>query len=514
MIRALRDSVQNRQGKRAFFLTILGGAFAVLGHAPFFFWPAFLLAMAGFYLRLEGLAAREGPIGKSAFWAGWAFGFGYFLASLFWVASAFITRGGGYVLLAPFGTMLLPAGLAFFWAIAAWHYVFLRRVFGPSVWRGIVLFTALFFLAEFLRGTILSGFPWNLPGYIWEAGRPISQSAAWWGIYGLSFLTLLWAACLGALLSARFTALRAAPFLALSVIFTALFLAGQSRLTQAPIIAADAPKIRVISTSLTQSEKYDRSNYVDLINHYLELSFADGAPGISAIIWSEGAVPGLILEDDGLMDAIGALLAQDQLLIMGATRREFDAGAPVDMFGGQYRYYNSLVALMRAPSGAAQVSAAYDKQKLVPFGEYFPANGLISGLNIDALTQAVSSFDRGSGVQPNMPGLPPVSAQICYESIFSGFTQSSGDTSPQWILNISNDSWFGPTTGPKQHFNQVKYRAIEQGLPIVRSAASGLSGFVDPYGRDIVIDSGANPKAVDHRLPKALTPPFFSRLMD
>ena len=521
MLSALIHSIETARGKRAFLLTILLGAASVLAHAPFFIWPAFLICMALFFIRLRGISLHDdAKARRRAFWAGWAFGFGYFLASLFWIASAFITRGGGYVWLAPIGTALLPMGLAFFWAIAAWVYVKLSRRFAKSALAAATLFTALFFIAEFLRGHIFSGFPWNLPGYIWEAGGTISQSASWWGIYGLTFLTLLWAASLGAALGAkikasnRFIAAPYLPLIVMSLMFTALLVAGQMRLSAHPIAAEESgPKIRVISTALTQDQKYDQQNYVEIVNHYLELSFADGAQGIDAIIWSEGAVPGLILEDRRLMETIDALLAPEQTLIIGATRRLYDETLPEDHPGGQWRYYNSLIALQSTQTGMPRIAASYDKQKLVPFGEYFPANSLISSLNIPALTQAVSSFDHGSGVQPALPGLPPVSVQICYESIFSGFTENPDDNpQPEWILNISNDSWFGPTSGPLQHFNQVKYRAIEQGIPVVRSAASGISGFVDPMGRDLLIGTGDPSTALDYTLATRVKLPLFSRI--
>ena len=523
MLSALTHSIETARGKRAFLLTIVLGATSVLAHAPFFIWPTFLICTALFFIRLRGVSQHEDKPRRRAFWAGWAFGFGYFLASLFWIASAFLTRGGGYVWLAPLGTALLPMGLAFFWAIAAWLYVKLSQKFTRGPLGAVALFTAIFFIAEFLRGHIFSGFPWNLPGYIWEAGGAISQSASWWGIYGLTFLTLLWAASLGAALIAkthaaqRFALKAYAPLLIMSLTFVALFGAGQMRLSAHSLNLAEkgGPKIRVISTALTQDQKYNQQNYVQIVNHYLELSFADGAQGVDAIIWSEGAVPGLILEDTRLMEMIDSLLAPEQTLIIGATRRLYDENLPEDHPGGQWRYYNSLIALQSTQTGTPRLVASYDKQKLVPFGEYFPARSLISALNIPALTQAVSSFDHGSGVQPDLPGLPPVSVQICYESIFSGFTENPKDgPQPEWILNISNDSWFGPTSGPLQHFNQVKYRAIEQGIPVVRSAASGISGYADPLGRDIVIGTGQPSQAIDYSLPARVRATLFSRLTD
>jgi len=335
-------------------------------------------------VHLDALVTRAERPARAAFWAGWAMGFGYFLAGLYWVASAFLTRGGGY-------------------------------------------------------GHILSGFPWNLPGYIWEAGGALSQNASYMGIYGLSFVTLLFALSFG-----------------------------------------------------PAAGGYSRT-----IDTYLDLSLNPSNANLSHVIWSEGAIPGLVLEDAGLMQAIDRIFAGGPDLYMGATRRVADPDAQ-----DGYRYYNSMAAMRSTGTGNPQVLGYYNKSKLVPFGEYFPGNSLISGLNIPSLSAATASFDKGIAETSTFPGLPPVSVQICYESIFSGFTPA--EPKPEWILNISNDSWFGDSSGPHQHFNQVRYRAIEEGLPIVRAAASGYSGFVDPWGRVIKTLPLTNSGAIDSPLPASI----------
>lgn len=482
-VAGLISRLEAASGRLGFLLCIFLGAFAVLGHAPLFIWPAFALSLSLFWVHLDALIMKvEGPQ-RAAFWAGWAMGFGYFLAGLYWIASAFLTRGGGYVWLTPLGVLLMPAGLAFFWAFAAWLYATLIvRASLPALVRALS-FALILFVFEWLRGHILSGFPWNLPGYIWEAGGAISQNASYMGIYGVSLLTLIFALSFGPVFkTTRFGIIRFGGAAAATLIMLTAASFGNYRLNHANVKYVAGTNIRVIQAKIDQIDKFAPGGYADTIDTYLDLSRLPGNAPLTHIIWSEGAIPGLVLEDRGLMQAIDGLFTGGPDLMLGATRRAADPGA-VDGF----RYYNSLAALRGTGTGNPQVLGFYNKSKLVPFGEYFPGNALIAGLNIPSLSAATASFDKGLPQVTKLPGLPPISVQICYESIFSGFTPH-GDTpnnAPQWILNISNDSWFGKSSGPHQHFNQVRYRAIEEGLPVVRAAASGYSGFTDPWGRVI-----------------------------
>ena len=487
-------SLQNLHGRGGFLVCIALGAFAVLGHAPLFIWPAFVAALSLFWVHLDAVVTGAQRPGRAAFWAGWAMGFGYFLAGLYWVASAFLTRGGGYVWLTPIGVLLMPAGLAFFWALAALAYSKLSpRLTSPAI--RAMSFALILFVAEWLRGHILSGFPWNLPGYIWEAGGAVSQNASYMGIYGVSVFTLLFATSFGpALITGPSKLIKFLPAAFMSFLMVCAASFGNHRLSGAKVKYVEGTNIRVIQAKIDQIDKYSAGGYSRTIDTYLDLSLSPSNAKLSHIIWSEGAIPGLVLEDAGLMGAIDQLFAGGPDLYMGATRRTADTQAQ-----DGYRYYNSLAALRPTGTGEPSVLGYYNKSKLVPFGEYFPGNSLISGLNIPSLSAATASFDKGIPETSTFDGLPPVSVQICYESIFSGFTPDAPQ--PEWILNISNDSWFGNSSGPHQHFNQVRYRAIEEGLPIVRAAASGYSGFVDPWGRIIktlpLTDSGV----IDSSLP-------------
>ncbi len=490
-------SLQNMRGRGGFLICIMLGASAVLGHAPLFIWPAFVLSLSLFWVHLDALIMAAERPGRAAFWAGWAMGFGYFLAGLYWVASAFLTRGGAYVWLTPIGVLLMPAGLAFFWALAALSYAKLRaRMSSPAA--GAFLFAGILFIFEWLRGHILSGFPWNLPGYIWEAGGAVSQNASYMSIYGVSAVTLLFALSIGpALLSGPSKLRRFLPPLLMSLIVLAGVSFGNQRLNTANVQFVAGTNLRVIQAKIDQKDKYGTGGYSRTIDTYLDLSQAPASAPLTHVIWSEGAIPGFVLEDASLLQAIDYIFAGGPDLYMGATRRTPDPAAQDGL-----RYYNSLAALRSTGTGAPEILGFYNKSKLVPFGEYFPGNSLIAGLNIPSLSAATASFDKGNPETSIFDGLPAVSVQICYESIFPGFTPSAPQ--PEWILNISNDSWFGKSSGPHQHFNQVRYRAIEEGLPVVRAAASGFSGFVDPWGRVIKTLPLEASGPIDSPLPKSI----------
>lgn len=436
---------------------------------------------------------------RAYFNTGYWFGFGFFLASLYWVASAFIARGGFYIALAPLGMLLLPAGLALFFAFAA---SLTARFRTKSVPLHALIFAVIIFSAEWLRGHILSGLPWNLPGYIFMAGAPVSQSASFLGIYGLSFLVLLMTAALGYLLSQNFRWVNLAPLGTVLALFGGLWLWGHNRLSNANIEYHNDVLIRIVALDIEQMQKFDQDAYVGIVSRYLSANVKDLGQQPTHIIWPEGAIPYLTfltgggLDDATLQNTITSQLAPGQTLFLGLNR--------IEDIGDERRYYNSMIGLTKSAEGPLTLSSVYDKTKLVPFGEYFPGNRLIAGLNIPQLTAFTTSFAPGAPATASLYGLPDASQQICFEAIFPGFTsrQAKNGPEPEFILTISNDSWFGRSTGPWQHFNQVSYRAIETGLPIVRVASNGVSGTIDPYGRRINSDNPFEDVVIDVKLPK------------
>ena len=448
---------------------------------------------------LDGAGKTDRPIRNGALLS-WYFGLGQFLAGMYWIAFAFIERGSEFIWMIPFAVFFLAAGLALFWLLAG---AVAMRFWSKDVSR-ILVFVCCFFAAEWLRGHAFTGLPWNHPGLIWPAGEAISQIASLIGAWGLALFTLFLLAAPAALTSSRYGLLARAMPLALAVILLGtLFIAGSIRLEKTEIAFVEGVKLRVIQAQIDQSEKWDPKNKQKIIDHYLDLSSKDGLENITHIIWPEGALPLLLLESPEVLQQIAARFSDGPILLTGVTRREVTKDQ-------QILFRNSLVALS-FHRGVPALEMVYDKYHLTPFGEYLPFGKLLASSGIKALTPLGGGFTAGSSpITTTIPGAPAVSPQICYESIFAGLTPSGKDR-PKWIVNVTNDSWFGPTTGPKQHIQQVKYRAIEEGLPIIRSASSGISGVIDPLGR-LISKAPVNTNAsIDAELPEALRATLLSK---
>jgi len=462
-------------------------------------------------LRLD--SARFGPKPlRRGFWCGFSFALGYFVAGLYWIGSAFIARGPEFIPFMPFAILGLCAGLALFWAIGSLAYVRLcgvkrTSISSAGIWSAGI-FASIFFIIEFARGHIFSGFPWNLPGYIFAAGKPISQTASMVGIYGLTALVFFLAAALALWVSQP---KKYVPFAIGLAVVVFSFGYGSWRLGQAEIQYVDGVKLRIVHANIPQRDKFDPAKYVQTVNTYLQLSRSAGFEDVTHIIWPEGAVPGLIFEDKGLMAAIEQMMlsgaGEPPVFISQTLRAELrpDKSKP--------DYYNSAAAVSFKKNTSPVFTSYYDKQKLVPFGEFMPGRGLLEKLGLRSLSSALESMTPGkSGNMPQLPGLPLVSIQICYEIIFPGFTFKNRPRAqnPAWILNLSNDSWYGNSTGPRQHINQARYRAIEQGLAVVRATSGGISGAIDPYGRQLNQLSIGEQGVIDTLLPHPVTRNFYN----
>ncbi|MEE9272790.1 MAG: apolipoprotein N-acyltransferase [Robiginitomaculum sp.] len=475
------------------------GGLAILGQAPFHIWPITILCFALFMVRLESVRGLEKP-NKSAFWQGFGFGLGYCLFGLYWIGSAFIVRGSEFILIMPFAILGFCAGLALFWAIAAWAYL---KLSVPGHALRAVSFSGAFFITEFARARVLSGFPWNLPGTVFEAGKPMSQIASIVGVSGLSALVLFSAGALALLLQGKNR--KFIPATTSALVLAVVYVFGALRLSNAVIEYVPNIKLRIVHANISQRDKLDPNKYVETINHYLRLTTSEGFDEITHVIWPEGTVPGLMLKDKNLMQAIENIFVsqggeQPPVFIIQTLRSEMQAGR------SKPNYYNSALAITYAKDRPAQLSSFYDKQKLVPFGEYIPGHGALKKLGFKTLSSALESMTPGTtGNTPIINGLPPVSLQICYEINFTNLTseilKASGEE-PQWILNLSNDAWYGQSSGPYQQANQARYRAIETGLPLVRSTSGGISTITDAYGRVLMSLSLKDDSVLDASLPR------------
>jgi len=471
------------------------GAASALAFAPldlvFVVWPAFtglawLLALASGW--------------RAAFAIGWGFGFGQFVAGLFWIGSAFFVDAGRFGWLVPLPVVALPAGLALIPGLALAATAWLPARPG---WHAVRLAVA-WAVAEYARGHLLTGFPWNLTGDIWAASEVMAQSSALIGGYGVGLVTV-WLAALPADLRLLAPRPRTALFgLALAVAAAAAG-GGAWRLAGATDATVPGVRLRLVQAAIPQAEKWRPDKRAANLARHLQLSSAPGADAITHVIWPEAAVPYFVASDArvrGLLGRLAATLAGGAgLVITGTLRRE-------DRPDG-FRVYNSVTAI----AAGGRVVAAYDKVHLVPFGEYLPARRWLRPLGLDNLAAGDTDFSVGTSLAPvALGGLPAARVLVCYEAIF-GDEIVAGDR-PGWLLNLTNDAWFGELTGPYQHFAQARARAVELGLPLVRAANTGISAIVDAYGRVIGRLGLGRAGVVDGPLPVALAPTVYARLGD
>ena len=491
------------------FISMALGAVAVLGQAPFHFWPITLICLAVLLARLNSVAGERKPA-KVGFGAAFWFAFGYFMAGTYWIGSAFIARGPEFIPVMPPMIIGLGVLLSLFWGSAGAIFAKLR----PVGVNALIVFTALFFLAEFARGHVLGGFPWNLPGYIFKGGGAISQLASVVGVYGLTFCVFIVS---GLFYLVIFSQKKIIPFAASLLILGGAFAFGSLRLSNATLSYVEGVTLRLVQVKFDQKDKFDPNKSVDIVNDFLSWSVAPGIENVSHVIWPEGAVNGLAIENEALLNAMGRELSvmtqTPPVWLLNSLRNE---QRPHPKTGGVIDdYYNSSVAVTFNADGVPAIAAFNDKKRLVPFGEFIPGGKWMEMQNVPVISTSLLSISAAEvKYNAQFPGLPYLSPQICYEIIFSGFTpHPKNEPRPEWILNQSNDAWYGNSFGPLQHSNMATYRAIEEGLPVVRSAANGVTGVIDPYGR---YTNSLGPKmtdVLDLKLPKPLNFTLFSSLV-
>jgi apolipoprotein N-acyltransferase len=517
----LARSISGLSGWRRFAAAFAGGSLSVLAMAPFFVWPVLFVTLPVLVWLIDG---SQTPAEAASFWrrpavraaaAGWWFGFGYFLFGLFWIGEAFLVEADKFAWLMPFAVTLMPAGLALFTGLAA---AAARIVWPAGAARLVVLAVALS-STEWLRGHVLTGFPWNVLGYALTWPLPMMQSAALIGIYGLTLLAvLIFAAPLVLVADAgpgeeRRRALCWSTAVAIPPLLL-LYAFGAWQLAGPPAPLLDGVRLRIVQASVDQRDKWKLEKQGAIFEDQLNLSRHDASggrddlTGTTHLIWPEAAMPFLPLEHPEALSAIGELLPSGTQLIAGALRLKQPA---TDRPDGTRRGFNSLMVF----ADQGNLETLYDKIHLVPFGEYLPLQPTLERLGLEQLTRWRGGFSAGPSPRPLMsiPGLPPVAGLICYEAIFPGAIVQGGQR-PGLLVNVTNDGWFGDTTGPWQHFHQARVRAVEEGLPLVRSANNGISAVIDGRGR-ILAMLGLNARGViDSGVPAALAPPLYARLGD
>lgn len=492
--------IASLSGWRRAVAAALAGVAAALAQAPFYFLPLMALGYSALVLLIDGARLGARP-GRSGFAAGWFFGFGYFLVGLYWVAYSFLVQAEEFAWMAPIAVCGLPAFLALFTGAAG----ALAAKTPAAGWRRIFTLAAALMLAEYARGHILTGLPWNLPGQALAGAAIGAQTAAYWGVYGLSMAALVIAMAPAAFAGAGARGLLKGGAAAL-LGAAALYAFGAARLAFLAPGGRDDVFVRIVQPNIPQREKIDNEFWQRNYERQIALSAA-AAPGEGTlyVLWPENAVPVIDEVQEGL-DALSARLPKTGVLIAGAVRRTTTAA-------GATLYYNSISVIAETGTGRAPV-AHYDKHHLVPFGEYLPLYGLLKKLGLSDLTPyGDDGFTPGGGPKTLRAGGTSFAPLVCYEAIFPGRVYPRNDR-PEWIAIVTNDSWFGDSSGPRQHFDQARLRAIETGLPMARSANSGVSGLIDPVGREIARVPLYKQGVIDAALPRALPATVYARFGD
>ncbi len=457
------------------------GLVSALALPPVHAVPVLWLAVPAL-LRAVGGQARW----RGAFAAGFAFGFGHHVAGLYWVTEAILIEAARYWWLVPLAVPALAAAMALFIAaaaVAAWRC--------PAGWPRVAGLVGAWGVAELVRQFVLTGFPWNPWGSVWAVpglpGDVMLQPAAWIGVHGLTLVTLALAAT--PLLGRR----AVAGGVAVLAVWAGL---GLWRLGQ-PAGPAPGVTVLLVQGNVEQGQKWDRGLMAAIFDRYLALTreAVAASTGPAVVVWPETASPYLLDRDAGAWAMIAA-----------ASRRADGSVVPgligTVRFDETRRPYNSLAAL----AGAGPPVAIYDKWRLVPFGEYQP------GWLPLPVEFGPSGFRPGPGPATlRVAGLPPVAPLICYEAIFPGIVLDRHDR-PDWMVTVTNDAWFGNSSGPRQHLAAARLRAVEEGLPILRAANTGISAGYDAFGRELgrigLNRSGTLALALPGRLP----PTLFARL--
>jgi apolipoprotein N-acyltransferase len=467
-------------GWRADAAAALLGIVAALALPPLTLAPLLAASIPGLLALIDGAPTR-----RAAFRRGMAFGTAHHLAGLYWVTNAILVQAADFWWAVPIGVPLLAAVLAVFIALPCAA----ARAVLPG-WPRVLMLAGAWVFGDLARQFVLTGFPWNPLGSAMEMpgtlGLAFMQPAAWVSVHGLTFLAVLLAGALSLSRRARLGAL------------AALLLWGTAGLIRLQLPASPAPDLTavIVQGNVPETEHRDHWNDRAWIDRIFERHLALTRAGVlqaaghpSVVVWPETASPWW-LEEDAPARRMVAEAAGPALATLAGTPRMDQHKQP----------HNSLVAVM--PD--ASIGAVYDKFHLVPYGEYFP-----SYLPIRLGEQG---WVPGPGLRTlHVPGLPPIGPLICFEAAFPAQVALESDR-PGMLLNITNDSWFGNSAGPRQHLAAARMRAVEEGLPLVRAANTGISAIINAHGMVVAQLGLGKQGTLVGMIPGVMPPTLESRL--
>jgi apolipoprotein N-acyltransferase len=506
-VKRLIHSIVLSWGWRRRGIAFAAGALSALALAPFNAWPILFLTFPTLVWLLDGAGVgRWGGIAAAAM-TGWWFGFGYFLAGLYWIGYAFLVDAPTFGWLLPFAVIGLPAVAAIYTAVGA---AVARLLWTRGAFRILALGVALT-ASEWLRGHLLTGFPWNAFGFALTSPLALAQAASVFGIWGLTFIAVVVCASPATLFDDPSETRR--PWLPLTLglgCIVALGGLGAWRLERTPTRLVDGTHLRIMQPNLQQDARFNYSAKQQVMDRYVALSSrstaqnARGMGDTTQLIWPESSFPFFLTREADALAQITHLLPPNAVLITGAVRLA-DPDNPA-----QSGVYNSIYVIDHTGS----IAAVYDKVHLVPFGEYLPLAHLLERIGLQDITEQRGGFLAGDRHRLiAVPGAPMALPLICYEAIFPDEVMPPGKR-PGWIVNVTNDGWFGVSTGPYQHFQQARVTAIELGLPLARAANTGISAVVDPLGRILASLPLGTEGVLDAPLPQAIGAPLYARIGD
>lgn len=488
----LAEKIMLSWGWRRALLAFATGAISVLALPPFNFFAVMFVSLPVLVWLLDGASGS----GRAGFWGrlwpsfatGWWFGFGYFLAGLWWLGSALLVEAELFAWALPLAVLGLPALIAVFYGVAA----AMARLAWSDGFGRIAVLAAAFGLVEFVRQFLLTGFPWNAIGYTAMPVPLMMQSARWIGLDGMNIAAVFVFAAPALIATRR----GRWPGLVLAALLLTVHLGyGAYRLATRPT-EAGATMVRIVQPNIDQAAKWQPADRERIFAKLLELSAAapagDGRrPDL--IIWPETSIPFLLTSNPDALAEIAETLKLGQTLVAGAVRAEIGQGETLN------RYYNAVYVI----DDGGEIVAAADKYHLVPFGEYLPFAGLLEPLGLETIAESVGGFSPASRRSLlDLPGGLSALPLICYEAIFPAMMEIAGRTGDV-LLNVTNDGWFGMTPGPYQHFQQARLRAVETGRPMIRAANSGISAVIDPLGRTVAYLPLGGEGVLDAPLPRS-----------
>ena len=496
-LESFRDKIIEIRGWKRNCLAISVGMLGVLALPPFLFLPVILVSLVVFHWTLDGILIKTKNHSKvfvffQSFLTGWCFGFGFFLGGLYWVHNSFFVDPDKFAWLSPFAVLFLSTGMAIYVGFTASFSCIISR---PGISRlvNICIFWVIF---ELIRGWALTGFPWNLLATVWANTSQMTQIASIFGVFGLSFITMLLASSVAVLGHKEIVARRRIIFsFSLFLMPAIVWVYGEGRLHYSQNQNVTGVLLRLVQPNISQKDKWKPLLLNKHINTLLSMSKRKSTNFSSLpthIIWPETATPFDLTNNKEAIELFEKILPKKGVLITGSRR----ASPKTNL---EKRIWNSMHVII-AKEG---ITGTYDKRHLVPFGEYVPFRKFLKLSKIVA-----GRMDFSPGIETTLlkvPNAPKAIPTICYEGIFQlKNPEIATNSRVGWFLNLTNDAWFGSSAGPYQHLEATRFRALEHGLPLVRVANTGLSVVIDPYGRTIASSRLNEKTIIDSILPTKL----------